>query len=118
MFLAALILMYTLLPPGFFCFHPNTYRVVILPDVWSYLAICFPTLFPGPYLSNIIFNFLFWHFPLSDLSGVDLCSSDIWILRVSSPEAPVTSIFRACVMLDVRLFLFVWVHCSWTKHVP
>ena len=69
--------------------HPNTHHLVILPNVWSYLAICFSTQFPGPYMSILHpSSCLGTSLCISDLSGADLCSSDIWILAISLPDVP------------------------------
>lgn len=58
--------------------HPNAHHLVILPNVWSYSAICLSTRFPGPHLPVLhpISCFGISLF-ISDPSGVDSCSSDI-----------------------------------------
>lgn len=74
---------------AWFNFHPKMYHLVVLPNVWSYLTICFPTQFPGPYFS-ILHSISCFGISLfiSDLSGFDLCSSDIWILATSLSDVP------------------------------
>lgn len=72
-----------------FNFHPNTHHLVILPNVWSYLAIYFSTQFPGPYLSILHpSSCLGTSLCISDPPGADLCSSDIWILVFPLPDMP------------------------------